>query len=217
MYEELYTPEVEKAIDININKFRRTTKISIDRDELIGTAHETFMECAEKYDPSKKVAFHTFYSSELFWDFYDVIYRHAGKGKSIGKRKNNEYFYGKILQKGEMELYNEIFENTNSIRNEKQANEDTFFCGRVAIAWKESENKLIDDIAFQSMSNDAKTIVQAVTESFDLIMEKYFRTRAHMTRAKAKRHAIYDYFQDQGWSEHRIMSAFREIKENLKR
>jgi hypothetical protein len=212
MYEELYTKEVEKAINITVKNIHQTT--GIDRDELLEVAHDTFMLCAEKFNPSA-AKFHTFYSKSLFWKMYNYARRGSING---GKKKNGE-FYGRMQENQELERYHQYTDSINSEDNGSDSlnlPQGAMFCGREVKGWKEEESDLLIDITLQSMSRDARQMHDEIIYNYNFIMERNFRERSNMSRAKAKQHAIYDYFHGKGWDEYRITSALREIRENLK-
>jgi hypothetical protein len=207
MYEELYTREVQDTINYLVDNQHRVS--GINRDDLLSVAHETFAVCASKFNRQKRIKFNTFFTKSLHFRLYDFINR---QGKTKRKNRRTE----------ETELYNQYFgEFPDYFPNNKIGKDNVCieaganFCGRTVKGWKEQEQDLLIDITLQHMSRDAKQVMDETLFNFDTVMEKNFRPRVHMTRTKAKEHAVYDYFHDQGWNEHRITSAFREIRENL--
>lgn len=218
MYEELYTREVEYAINRAVKYGHKTT--GIDKDELLGIAREVFVLCARRFDPQRHIKFLTYFSRSLPWKLYE----YARTGNLHGKKGKYKEMYGRINQLDELNLYNNYIAKSeitsikdNGITKEAvMANSGTVLCGRDIKNWREEENDLLTDITFQHMSRDAKIMMDEILFNLDGIMEQNFKPRLNMSRIKAKQHAIYDYFHDQGWDEYRITTAFREIKENLK-
>ncbi len=203
MYEELYTQEVERTINTLIGNVMKNT--GIDRDELMEIAHDTFMLCADKYNPQRKIKFHTFYSKSLGWKLYNYCRRGSLNG---GKRKNGK-FYGRIDELKEMEEYNSIpYPENISIHD------GIVFCGREVKGWHKSEDDLLLNITMQHMSRDAKLMLDEITFNYDKIMEKK-DSAMYLKNGNTKQRATFYYFMKKGWDNNRIMSAFREIKENL--